>query len=740
MANRYWVGGTGQWNTTNKTNWSTTAGGAGGASIPTSADNVFFDRAATYTVYTTGNIACANLTVSAGTVTFSNVFSGTTYGIGISLYGNFSITSSTVWSTNAGTTSGGPGITIAGSTAQTFTTNGATISADIYMNSATASLVLGGALTLSSGNVFKIWDGSLNLNGYTLTAGYFSDGNSASDKTLAFGTGNITLTGSGSLTTNLWSIGGGVSARTITGTPTVNITTSTSTAIGVYNRPPADSPSAASAINLNVTTGSFGLTLFGNFLSVDFTGYSGAVTFYTTAISCYIYGNFTASAGMSFSEVDSKIIFAGTSGTQTINTAGKSIGFPITFDGVGGTFLLASDMNMTSTQTATLNNGTLSLSSYNLTAGVFLSSNSNARTIAFGTGRITVIGTGTVFNVAADTNLSVTGTPKVYINNNTATATTVLYAFSFLASAISFYVVSGTYSLNLSASKIDTLDFTGFSGTLNNTARSIYGSLVLSSGMTLTAGTAAMTFAATSGTNTITTAGKTLDFPVTFNGAGGTWQLNDNMTLAATRTLTHTNGTVNLNGKTLSCGFYAVAAGTKNLTFNGGTLKIDGSGSTAFNNANPTGFTTTAGTGTCKISMTSASAKTFVGGGSTYNCTLAQAGAGTLSITGSNTFNDISNDYSATGPTQITFPASDVQTVSNFSAAGTSAKELTIDSSLAGTQATLSKSSGTISSQYLILKDSNATGGASWTTKNSRNDGNLTGWLMRNDAAFMAFF
>lgn len=43
MANRYWVGGTGTWNTTNTTNWSTTSGGAGGASVPIAADAVFFD-------------------------------------------------------------------------------------------------------------------------------------------------------------------------------------------------------------------------------------------------------------------------------------------------------------------------------------------------------------------------------------------------------------------------------------------------------------------------------------------------------------------------------------------------------------------------------------------------------------------------------------------------------------------------------------------------------------------------
>lgn len=43
MANRYWVGGSGQWNASNTTNWSATSGGSGGASVPTSGDNVFFD-------------------------------------------------------------------------------------------------------------------------------------------------------------------------------------------------------------------------------------------------------------------------------------------------------------------------------------------------------------------------------------------------------------------------------------------------------------------------------------------------------------------------------------------------------------------------------------------------------------------------------------------------------------------------------------------------------------------------
>jgi hypothetical protein len=43
MANRYWVGVAGTWDATNTTNWSATNGGAGGASVPTSADDVLFN-------------------------------------------------------------------------------------------------------------------------------------------------------------------------------------------------------------------------------------------------------------------------------------------------------------------------------------------------------------------------------------------------------------------------------------------------------------------------------------------------------------------------------------------------------------------------------------------------------------------------------------------------------------------------------------------------------------------------
>jgi hypothetical protein len=63
MADRYWRGGTGTWNTSSTTNWSATSGGSGGASVPTASDNVIFDQAATYSVTMTGALACLSITV-----------------------------------------------------------------------------------------------------------------------------------------------------------------------------------------------------------------------------------------------------------------------------------------------------------------------------------------------------------------------------------------------------------------------------------------------------------------------------------------------------------------------------------------------------------------------------------------------------------------------------------------------------------------------------------------------------
>jgi len=78
--------------------------------------------------------------------------------------------------------------------------------------------------------------------------------------------------------------------------------------------------------------------------------------------------------------------------------------------------------------------------------------------------------------------------------------------------------------------------------------------------MTLTAANGPLSFAATSGTQQITTAGKTFDFPLSFNGVGGAWEFQDALTQGSTRAFTITNGTVKLkNGVTSTVGAFATS-------------------------------------------------------------------------------------------------------------------------------------------------------------------------------------
>ena len=71
MANIYWVGGAGTWNISSTTNWASSSGGTGGTgTVPTAADNVFFDSGSGTpgTVTMTGPLLCLNLSVATGAV------------------------------------------------------------------------------------------------------------------------------------------------------------------------------------------------------------------------------------------------------------------------------------------------------------------------------------------------------------------------------------------------------------------------------------------------------------------------------------------------------------------------------------------------------------------------------------------------------------------------------------------------------------------------------------------------
>jgi len=460
---------------------------------------------------------------------------------------------------------------------------------------------------------------------------------------------------------------------------------------------------------------------------------TNAMTLASGTINPIFYGNFTYGSGVTPTGTGT-YTFSNRS-TKTLNSGGKTFPQNVTIDAPGGGIqLITNNLTVDTADTTTLTSGTLNLNNLVLTTGSFSSSNSNTRTIAFGTGNISCSSTGPVWTTAAVTGLTTTGTQVVNVTSSGSTAITVSSGDLSEANSISYNFTGGTYALTFLGTFSHTarnVNFTGYAGTLGIiNSVTIFGNLTLSSGMSLTASSSSLRFGATSGTQLITSNGKTMDFPINFNGVGGTFRLEDAMTVGATRNTAFTAGTVNLAGFTLTTGTASTAgSSTRDITFNGGTLLISGSGATAWNASGAGGFSTTQGTGTGTISMTSASAKTFVGGSFTYNCTLNQGGAGTLTITGANTFNDITE----TVPTanQITFPVGTTTTVNNFTLSGTAGNLVSIRSSTAGIRFSLSKSSGAVSVSYVDIQDSNATGGATWqalTANGNVNSGNNLGW------------
>lgn len=271
------------------------------------------------------------------------------------------------------------------------------------------------------------------------------------------------------------------------------------------------------------------------------------------------------------------------------------------------------------------------------------------------------------------------------------------------------------------------LNCTGFTGIVAGSgAYSLFGSLTYVAGMTLTY-TGTITFGATSGTNTITTAGKSIGGNFTFNGVGGTWQLQDNLTITTGKGITLTNGTLDRNGKNISTGnFVSNNSNVRSLLISGsGTITLIDTG-TVWNFATTTNLTLTATGSTIIISDVSATSKTFAGGGKTYG-TITVTGDNVI-ISGANTFALNLNNAGLT--TGLVLTAGVTQTVTAITTNGSAGNLAKIVSSSSGSPATISKSSGTVSLDYVSIKDSTASGGASfYAGANSTNVSGNTGWI-----------
>jgi hypothetical protein len=167
------------------------------------------------------------------------------------------------------------------------------------------------------------------------------------------------------------------------------------------------------------------------------------------------------------------------------------------------------------------------------------------------------------------------------------------------------------------------------------------------------------------------------------------------------------------------------------LIFDTATINMGSSVFSILHN-DPTGFgwgvdLGTINAGTSTINFLNSYSCNFAGGGKTYY-NVNMGGSGQVVVSDNNTFNTFSTSVQ---PIVIFFNAGSTQTVTNFNVSGTAGNLVYLESINGGigSQFTLSKSSGTVSSDYLYLRDSNATGGAAWYAgTHSTNVSNNSGW------------
>jgi hypothetical protein len=676
---RYWVGGTGNWSDTNR--WSTGSGGGGGASVPTSLDNVIFDAASNATAYT----ATVNATSRCNQLTIAGPASGNVTLAGSSTlicHGNI-----TLPATGLTRTFTGPLVLSGSTTGKTFTTNGVTVAGNPVVNGVGCGWSLGSAWSDgAAGTSLTVTNGDFDTANYAVTIGAFVSSN-ANTRSLSLGSSTISIQ---SLPTGF--------------TNSINLTLNAGTSQINCSSNSTFNGGGLSFYNVDFTNTSSGtVTINGanSFNNLSFTGITSAgLKVISLSANQTVTGTLTLSAGtnatmrhfvqsstlgttrtltcaaVSLTDVDFRdITIAGAaapaSGTRLGDCKGNS---GITFPAAKTVYWnLAGSNNWSATAWATSSGGSPAVNN---------------------------------FPLAQDTAVFESTSP------GTGTTTTINAAYNI-----------GT--IDMSARTANTMTLA--TGSNNPT---IYGNWINGTG-TFLSGTGIMTFSGR-GSQTITSAGKTFTQPFTFNSPGGSVTLQDAFISSASSGFVLVAGTFDANSYNFSLSnsaatFTFSGSATRTLAIGSGTWTIAAQGGFAWNS----GAVNLTVTGTGTISMTAAAAKSFQGGGISYSgITLNQGGAGTLTIGGNNTFKDITNTYKSTGAANINIDTT-TQRVSQWTGAGEAGRLLTVQGTSASSPGTLILTGATKPNvDYLTITGVRAYALTDtwYAGANSTNNGSL-GWI-----------
>jgi hypothetical protein len=675
MADRYWVGGTASWDGTAGSKWALTSGGAGGQAVPTSADDVFFDAAS-------GAVTC---TIAGGNTGAKSInctgFTGTITGTAdITVAGSITLfISQTYTHTGAVTITGTGTLTTAGKTFSGVTIDGVGI-----------TVTLGDALNTSSRNI-TVTRGTFTTSGsnYNVTTGVTFSSSNTNVRSITLGTSTVSV--------GNWDVGTTTNLTFSGASSTISVTATTPTFSGgglTYG-----SVTFTSIDNSTRTIN--GQNTFSNLTITSVSGQNGIALIRFNSDQT-ITGTLTAQGNSPVR----RIVFASSSfGTQRTLTVANwaSNGSVVNLD--------FKDIALTGGM------GTLS--------GTRIGDGGNNSGITFSAAKTVywnLTGSQTWGSTAWATTSG--GTPN--INNFPLPQDTAIIDNAGAATSIQF----GIYFIgNIDASlRTSAVTFT------QNQFRPNYicGNVTLGSGVTVTTLTSQAWLYIGTANQTITSNGASLNFNNTIEKPNGTSVLlGDNFSSDVTNTLTLTSGVFNASNYNVSTGlFNSNNSNTRTLTMGSGTWTLSGTG-VVWNLATITNLTFNKNTANIVLSNTTTTARTFAGGGLTYNnLTIGGAtGTSTLTFQGTNTFDTLAS--TKTVAHTIIFP-NVTTTVSNWTITGTSGNVVTLQRTGASGTFTLAKSGGGVISgvDYLSISNSTASPTNTWYAgANSTNGGGNTNWL-----------
>ena len=644
MADRYWVGGTASWDGTAGTKWATTSGGTGGASVPTSADDVFFTNLSTGTcTIASGNTGAKsiNCTGFTGTITGSTA---------ITVSGSITLVAGMTYTHSGVVTINGTGtLTTAGKTFSPLTINGAGI-----------TVTLGDALNMSNRNL-TLTQGTFNTSAsnFNVTCNLLESDN-ANTRSFVLNGSTVTL---------------------VSGGATLFMSNTT---------------------NLTFNAGTSTIVLVSN--GTQFAP-GGNLTFYNISIQLSdgtfnpgpIGGTFTCNNFTVLAPSTGRIRSVQISGTITIN---GTLGVTST---TANTRIIFRSNILGTTRTLTVN--TLSTPDCDFRditiAGTAAGTAPTRAGDCKGNSGIVFPAAKTVYwNLAGAQNWSANGWAT------TSTGTPAVDNFPLAQDTATFTnagSVTGTITINNSWN-IGTIDMSGRTSAMTLASSAgftpvVYGNWTNGSGTTLSL-TQALNFSGRV-TQTITSAGKTFPVATTIDSPSGTVQLADAFVCSAAVTLTR--GTLNASGYNFTAlTFASNNTNIRTITMGSGLWTLTGTG-TVWGTSNTTSLTFNKDTADILLSNTSTTSRTFESGGLTVNkLTIGGAtGISTTSINQGGAFSELAS--TKTVAHTITFFTT--TTIGTWSVKGTSGNVVTVNSSTAGTARTLTITNRTSGIDWLDVTD-----------------------------------